>query len=72
MKRFFGMMPSIEIKKQQTFIDDNDFHITIEAGEKGWTIIYADNSTEYKNNIDTTENNFNEALAILKSNFNIK
>ena len=36
MKRFFGMMPSHEIKKEEHFKDENNLEITIQAGENGW------------------------------------
>ena len=36
MKRFFGMMPSDEIKKEEHFKDENNLEITIQAGENGW------------------------------------
>lgn len=62
MKRFFGMMPSefVEIKKK--FLDPiSGLTITIEAGPKGWTIIYADHSTEYEDIDDSSMNNFTRA-----------
>jgi len=69
MKRFFGMMPSSEVKMSKKFIDSLGLKIIIDAGENGWTIMYADGSTEYKDIVDTTDNNFNMALEILKSHF---
>lgn len=67
MKRFFGMMPSSEIKMQKTFVDNYGLKITIQAGENGWTILYADSSSKYRDVVDTTENNFNDALACLRA-----
>lgn len=72
MKRFFGMMPSSEVEMSKTFVDDLGLKITIQAGENGWTILYADHSSEYKDIVDTTENNFNSALEVLKSNMDVK
>lgn len=72
MKRFFGMMPSDEIKIQKTFVDDLGLKIRIQAGENGWTILYADSSSEYADVVDTSLNNFNTALKKLKEHFNVK
>ena len=69
MKRFFGMMPSSEVEISKTFKDDCGFKDIIQAGKKGWTIIYADYSTEYKDVEDSAENNFKSALSVLKSRF---
>lgn len=72
MNRFFGMMPSSEVKIQKKFVDDLGLKITIQAGENGWTILYADHSSEYADVVDTVENNFNKALETLKSQLNVK
>ena len=72
MNRFFGMMPLSEVKIRKTFIDDLGLKISIDAGENGWTIMYADSSSEYKDVVDTTENNFNSALTVLKSHFDVE
>ncbi len=69
MKRFMGMMPSSEVKKEKRFDTGNGLIATVQAGENGWTILYADNSSEYKDVVDTTENNFNKAMDVLKANF---
>ena len=67
MVRFCGMMPSGDVERQETFKDRSDLEIIIQAGVKGWTIIYADGSTNYADKVDTVNNNFNEALAIAES-----
>ena len=67
--RLFGMMASKYVKIEKYFLDDSNLSITVQAGEKGWTIIYADGGTEYKDVDDTPENNFNKAYMILKSHF---
>jgi len=70
MKRFMGMMPSSEVKKEQQFkVGVGQLTVTIQAGENGWTILYADGSSEYKDVVDTTENNFNKAIEVLKTHF---
>jgi hypothetical protein len=70
MKRFFGMIPSSEVKKQERFkVGLAQSNVTIQAGENGWTILYADGSSEYKDEVDTTENNFNKAMDVLKTHF---
>jgi len=63
------MMPSNEVKMSNEYIDSLGLKIMIDASENGWTIIYADNSTEYGDMTDTIENNFNTALDVLKSHF---
>jgi hypothetical protein len=70
MNRFFGMMPSSEVKKQKSFrVGSLQLKVTVDAGENGWTILYADSSSEYQDVVDTTENNFNKALEVLKTHF---
>ena len=64
------MMPSTEIKREEQFkVGVGQLTVTIQAGENGWTILYADNSSEYKDEVDTTNNNFNKAMKMLKSHF---
>jgi len=65
-----GMMPSNEVKKEQQFkVGVGQLTVTVQAGENGWTILYADSSSEYKDVVDTTENNFNKAVEVLKTHF---
>ena len=61
MKRFFGMMPSTEIEIEKYYKDENGYKITIQAGKNGWTIIYADHSTDFKDIISSVNKNFEEA-----------
>ena len=68
MKRFFGMMPSVEIEKEVRYRDKNHLSITIQAGPHGWTVIYADGGTNYKDIDASTEENFKEALSVAKEN----
>lgn len=70
MNRFMGMMPSSEVKKEKTFkVGEDQSRVTLQAGENGWTILFADSSSEYKDIEDTTENNFNSALKQLNKYF---
>jgi hypothetical protein len=70
MNRFMGMMTSSEVKKEKTFkVGDDQSRVTLQAGEKGWTILFADSSSQYKDVEDTTENNFNSALKQLNKYF---
>lgn len=64
MNRFFGLMPSQDVEKYSTFKDSSGLLICIEAGPKGWSIIWADQSVDYGDVTDTTENNFNRAYDI--------
>jgi len=66
MNRFMGMMPRSEIKLTKKF-QDNLGKIIVEAGPNGWTITYADYSTEYRDHVDTSESNMEAALVVLKA-----
>lgn len=61
MKRFFGMMPSSEIEIEKHYKDKDGYKITIQSGINGWTVIYADLSTDFKDNTTSASENFNEA-----------
>jgi hypothetical protein len=71
MKRFFGMMPCSEIELTKTYVDSLGLNIRIEVGKNGWTITYADSSTEYKDVVDTVENNLAMALKVLESHLTV-
>ena len=66
MKRFMGMMPSSEIEKEERFKDKYGLSIIIQAGKNGWTILYADGGSKYRDNTCSTEENFNEAYNTAK------
>lgn len=67
-----GIMPSEEVKKRKRIkVGQGQLTIEIQAGENGWTLIFADLSTEYKDVVDTVDNNFNAALKVAKSYFTI-
>lgn len=63
MNRFFGMMPSEEIKRSETFLDCMGARVRIDAGPNGWTVIWCDGSTVYADQVCTTERNFKDAYA---------
>lgn len=70
MNRFFGMMPTSEIKRMQSYkVGSEQLTVTIQAGENGWTILYADHSSKYSDQVDTTEGNFDKAMEVLKLDF---
>lgn len=59
--RFMGAMLAYEVEICKSYRDDNNLKIIIEAGKHGWTVIYADYSTEFQECEDIPENNFNKA-----------
>ena len=61
MKRMFGMMPVTEIEKEAHFFDKNNLSVIIQAGPNGWTVVYADGSTDFKDVVAATEENFESA-----------
>jgi hypothetical protein len=70
MDRFMGMMPSSEVKREERFkVGMSQLIVTIQSGENGWTILYADGSSEYRDEFDTTDNNFNKSMEVLKAHF---
>lgn len=64
MKRFFGMMPSTEIEIEKCYKDSNGHKIIIQAGLNGWTIVYADSSTEFRDITISADKNFREAYSL--------
>jgi hypothetical protein len=54
-------MPTEEIEITKYFQDKYRNRITITAGPRGWTVVYVDNSTAYKDEDIGTEANFNNA-----------
>lgn len=61
MKRFFGLMPSASIEISKRFEDKSGKRIQIDAGKEGWTILFADNSTDYEDFNATAEENYKRA-----------
>ena len=68
MKRFAGMMPSEEIKKEKHYKCE-DGTIIAQAGPNGWTVIWADHGTNYKDTVASTEENFQTALKVIEHYF---
>ena len=69
MKSFFGMIPVNEISIERQFQTGYNATALIQAGEKGWTVVFADQSTYYKNTQTTSEDNFNTAKDYLLKYF---
>lgn len=67
MKRVMGMMPVNEVKIEKIYKDDIGFKIIVQAGERGWSILYADGSSMYDDIDNTPEDNLNLALEELRT-----
>lgn len=65
MERFFGMMPMCEVDIIRRYRDRDGLRITIQSGKHGWTIIWADGGTNYKDVEATAEDNFKEAYDVM-------
>ena len=61
MNRFFGLMPSNEVEIQRKYKDCFDNDLIIQAGQKGWTIVYVNGSSTYKDEELTAKENFDNA-----------
>lgn len=64
IKRFAGLMPVDDVEKEQIFSYNEDDGLRIQAGPKGWSIIYDDGSSEWKDNESTTNKNFAMAMNV--------
>ena len=71
MKRFFGMMPSSEIELEEHYLDRDSYTLIIQAGKHGWSIIYADSSSEYADVDAKPDENFKVAYTIAAKNLGI-
>jgi len=71
MNRFFGMMPSECIEISKSYKDENGLRIHIDAGKEGYTVRYADCSSEYADINATAEDNFKSAYNIASSHFKL-
>ena len=71
MNRFMGMMSSSCIEISKDFKDENGLKVHIDAGPEGWTIIYADHSSDYKDVNATSEDNFKEAFETASKNLKL-
>lgn len=73
MKRIFGMMPSSEVSIDKRYKDKYNYDIRIQAGPHGYTIIWPDGGTWWKDVDDTDEKNFKTAYdAVVKEIGEIK
>ena len=64
IKRFGGLMPVDDIEKEQVFTYNEDDGLRIQAGPKGWSIIYDDGSSEWKDNDASANKNFALAMDV--------
>lgn len=62
MDIFFGRMPADEIEIERTFVDRTGLKATIQAGKKGYTVLWDDGSYNYADVEDTAHNNYLKAL----------
>ena len=69
MQRFFGRMLSSEVTLKKTYKDKYGLTLRLEAGPHGWTVIYADGGTEYKDVDATPEENLEAAYQQALSHF---
>ena len=67
MQRFFGMMPSGEIEREEIYREtDTGVEFQIQAGPHGYSIVWGDGSTLYADNDAPTDENFAIALELAK------
>ena len=64
MRRFAGMMPVNEIERTEIFKDKYGHEVRIDAGPNGWTVRYADMSSNYKDESIGTDENFKNAYRV--------
>ena len=64
IKRFGGLMPVDDVEKEEIFSYNEDDGLRIQAGPKGWSIIYDDGSSEGKDNLSSTNKNFAIAMNV--------
>jgi hypothetical protein len=69
MQRFAGMMPSSDVTIKRTFDTGGGLKVIVEAGPKGWSILYADYSSEYKDVDAPAKDNFDAAMKVLTGHF---
>lgn len=69
MNRFFGMMPCNEIKRESKYRLENGGVVIIQAGPNGWSVLFPDQSSEFKDTTATTRENYKEALEVAKKHY---
>ena len=62
MKRFFGIMPTNEVEIEKKYKDKYGYNVTIQAGPNGWSILWADGGSSWKDEENSADENFNIAL----------
>lgn len=67
MQRFFGMMPSGEIEREEIYREtDTGCEFRIQAGPHGYSIVWGDGSSQFEDIDGTTDENFATALEAAK------
>ena len=61
MKRMFGLIESDKVKIQKSFRDPAGLKVIIQAADGGYSILFADHSSQYADNDLSAEENFNIA-----------
>lgn len=69
MQRFMGIMPVNEIGKEVKYKTPDGENIIVQAGPRGWTVVYGDGATDYKDVEAETDVNFEEAMTCLRKGF---
>lgn len=71
MKRMFGVMSRSEVAAEKTFSRGPESwnKVTIQAGPNGWSILYADGSSTFRDVVASTEENLASAVALLRNDF---
>ena len=68
MMRVFGIMPTEEVTMQESYIDGMGGTIIIQAGPNGWSILYADGSADYCDEVNEDTINFQKAYDKVNEN----
>lgn len=62
MKRMFGMIEADKVKIQKSYRDPAGLKVIIQAADGGYSILFADASSEYADNELPAKENFEKAL----------
>ena len=60
------MMPTEEIRKERHYKCKDGGTIIVQAGPNGWSVIWSDHGSNFKDNEATTEENFQIALTVVE------
>lgn len=69
MTRFFGMMPCDEVKRESKYRLDDGGVVIVQAGPNGWSVLFPDHSSEFRDVVATTRENYKEALETAKKHY---